>query len=58
VEVKAFGKNQILDTVCSQWGYNRNNVVTFVLMLLFLSMVLLDRISKVYKMVFLWWKCH
>jgi hypothetical protein len=35
VEVKAFDENQILDTVCSQWRYTCNNVVTFVLMLLF-----------------------
>ena len=39
MEVKAFGEHQILDTVCSQRGYNCNNVVTFVFMLLFLSMV-------------------
>jgi hypothetical protein len=35
VKVKVFGKHQILDTVCSQWGYNCNNVVIFGLMLLF-----------------------
>jgi hypothetical protein len=35
VEFKAFGESQILDIVCSQRGYNCNNVVTFVLMLLF-----------------------
>jgi hypothetical protein len=53
VEVKAIGKQQILDTACGQWGYNCNNVATFVLMLLFLSVVILDRISKVYEMVHL-----
>jgi hypothetical protein len=53
MEVKAIGEHQILDTVCSQWGYNCNNVVTFVLLLWFLSLVLLDRISKVYEMVHL-----
>ena len=35
MEVKAFGENQILDTVRSQRGYNCNNVVIFVLMLFF-----------------------
>jgi uncharacterized membrane protein len=29
------GKNQILITVCSYWGYNCGSIVTFVLMLLF-----------------------
>jgi hypothetical protein len=58
VEFKANGEHRILDSVCSQWGYKCNNVVTFVLMLLFLSMVLFDRIYKVYEMVYLWWKCH
>jgi len=53
VEVKGIGEHQILDTVCSQWGYNCNNVVTFVLLLLFLSIVLLNRISKVYETVHL-----
>jgi len=48
VEVKEIGEHQILDTVYSQWWYNCNSVVSFVLMLLFLSMVPLDRISKVY----------
>ena len=58
VEFKAFGKNQILDLFVVSGD-------TTVIMLLFLgwcycflSMILWDRISKVYEMVHLWWKCH
>jgi len=49
VGVKAFGEHQILDTVSGQWVYNCNNVVTLVLMLLFLSMVLCTGFSRFMK---------
>ena len=35
MEFKAFGENQILDTDCSQWGCDCNNLVTFMLILFF-----------------------
>jgi hypothetical protein len=57
VEFKAFGENQILDLFVA----NEDTNVIMLLLLgwcYFLSMVLLDRNSKVYEMVPLWWKCH
>ena len=55
--IKTFGENQILHLFVA----NEDTNVTMLLLLglcYFFPIVLLDRISKVYGMVPLWWKCH
>jgi len=57
VEFKAFGEDQISDLFVA--NEDTNVIILWLLGLkFFLLMLLLDRISKVYEMVPLCWKCH